>query len=271
MFREWGFLLGELWGLLICAALIGLLAGWIFWGRRQAVVSETGKVEDLRLQLTRCQASQEDKDALVRTLRHDLEEARAAAAAIPAARLVSAPIHDPMPEPVVAADPEPVIEPEVEVEVEVEAEPEAKQSFEEAPAPYFAAAAVDVAPEPKTQVSAAAMAGDLDYDGDGIVEGTDEGRRPEGLTQARNNSADDLKRIKGIGPKLEILCNSLGFYHFDQIAAWTDAEVAWVDANLKGFKGRVTRDKWVVQAGLLADGGETVFSRKVDKGDVYEE
>ncbi|NKX44339.1 NADH:ubiquinone oxidoreductase [Roseicyclus persicicus] len=96
-----------------------------------------------------------------------------------------------------------------------------------------------------------------------------EGARPAGLSAARAGGADDLKRIKGIGPKLEQLCNSLGFYHFDQIAAWTPAEVAWVDDNLEGFKGRVTRDNWVEQAKLLAAGGQTEFSRKVDKGDVY--
>ena len=81
--------------------------------------------------------------------------------------------------------------------------------------------------------------------------------------------ADDLKKIKGVGPKLEKLCNSMGFYHFDQIANWTADEIAWVDQNLEGFKGRVTRDKWVEQAKLLAAGGETDFSRKVDEGDVY--
>jgi NADH-quinone oxidoreductase subunit E len=58
-----------------------------------------------------------------------------------------------------------------------------------------------------------------------------------------------------VGPKLEKLCNKLGFYHFDQIAAWTADEVAWVDQNLEGFKGRVTRDNWVEQARLLASGG----------------
>ena len=68
---------------------------------------------------------------------------------------------------------------------------------------------------------------------------------------------------------MEKLCNNLGFWHFDQIAKWTDAEVAWVDANLEGFNGRVTRDKWVEQAGLLSAGGETEFSKKVDKGSVY--
>lgn len=108
-----------------------------------------------------------------------------------------------------------------------------------------------------------------DYDGDGVCEGENEGTRPEALSAAREGGADDLKRIKGIGPKIEKLCNELGFYHFDQIAGWSAAEVAWVNANLAGFKGRVSRDNWVEQAKLLASGEETEFSKRVDKGGVY--
>jgi NADH-quinone oxidoreductase subunit E len=89
------------------------------------------------------------------------------------------------------------------------------------------------------------------------------------MEAAREGGPDDLKKIKGVGPKLEQLLHTLGIYHFDQIAAWGPAEVAWMDDNLQGFRGRVTRDDWVAQAGLLAAGGETDFSRKVDEGDVY--
>ncbi len=78
--------------------------------------------------------------------------------------------------------------------------------------------------------------------------------KPKALKSARGGKPDDLKIIIGIGPKLEILCHKLGFFHFDQLAAWTDAEIAWVDDNLEGFKGRVTRDKWVEQARALAAG-----------------
>lgn len=94
--------------------------------------------------------------------------------------------------------------------------------------------------------------------------------KPETLTAARDGKADDLKRIKGVGPKLEAQLHEMGFYHFDQIAAWTEAEIAWVDENLEGFKGRVSRDDWVAQARLLADGGETEFSKRVEKGGVYD-
>ena len=80
--------------------------------------------------------------------------------------------------------------------------------------------------------------------------------KPATLKAARGGKPDDLKIILGIGPKLEILCHKLGFFHFDQLAAWTAAEIAWVDDNLEGFKGRVSRDKWVDQARILAAGGK---------------
>jgi predicted flap endonuclease-1-like 5' DNA nuclease len=93
--------------------------------------------------------------------------------------------------------------------------------------------------------------------------------KPLTLSAARGGQADDLKKIKGVGPKLEAMLHGMGFYHFDQIANWTAAEVAWVDENLEGFKGRVSRDGWVAQAKILAAGGETEFSQRVGDGDVY--
>ncbi len=82
-------------------------------------------------------------------------------------------------------------------------------------------------------------------------------------------AGDDLKLIKGVGPKLEKQLNSLGYWHFDQIANWSAADVAWMDENLKGFKGRVSRDNWVAQSQTLSGGGETEFSKRVEDGGVY--
>lgn len=92
--------------------------------------------------------------------------------------------------------------------------------------------------------------------------------RPEGIDAPRGGRADDLKRIKGIGPKLESLCHQLGFYHFDQIAGWGPQEVAWVDENLTGFKGRVSRDNWVGQAKILVAGGEPESAGRASGADV---
>ena len=102
-----------------------------------------------------------------------------------------------------------------------------------------------------------------------VAQPVPEAVRPVALEAARAGGPDDLKRIKGVGRKLEALLHSLGIYHFDQIAAWGPAELAWVDKHLEGFHGRASRDDWVGQARLLAAGGETEFSRRVDDGEVY--
>ncbi|WP_170325674.1 NADH-quinone oxidoreductase subunit NuoE [Ruegeria arenilitoris] len=94
--------------------------------------------------------------------------------------------------------------------------------------------------------------------------------QPETLTAARDGKADDLKLLKGVGPKLEETLNELGFYHYDQIAAWTPEQVAWVDARLK-FKGRIERDGWIDQAAKLAAGEETEFAKRAKEDGTYED
>lgn len=197
MFREWGFLLGEIWVLLLLAALLGLLVGWIIWGRRSSG-DVSGDVNRLKADLDACGKRGAEKDARIKSLEADLAACKASKSA-PVAAVAGAPV------------------------------------------------AVDAG---------------QDFDGDGVVEGKNEGTKPATLTAPRGGKADDLKLIKGVGPKMEKLCNKLGFYHFDQVASWNASEVAWVDANLEGFKGRVSRDNWVDQAKTLADGGETEFSKR---------
>ncbi|MEP5153590.1 NADH-quinone oxidoreductase subunit E, partial [Planktotalea sp.] len=97
---------------------------------------------------------------------------------------------------------------------------------------------------------------------------TGAGKKPRTMKAPRKAGADDLKMIKGVGPKMEKLLNSLGFFHFDQVSKWSAEEVSWVDQNLEGFKGRVSRDNWVEQAKVLASGGETEFASRVKKGSV---
>lgn len=75
-------------------------------------------------------------------------------------------------------------------------------------------------------------------------------------------AADDLARIKGVGPKLVALLGELGVTTYAQIAAWSDADVTRIDAQLGRFKGRITRDQWIAQASLLAAGDEAGFSDK---------
>ncbi len=78
------------------------------------------------------------------------------------------------------------------------------------------------------------------------------GEQPDLLAKPRKGEADDLKTISGIGPKIEALLNGLGVFHFDQIAAWTPENTAWVDAQLK-FKGRIEREDWIAQARKLSE------------------
>lgn len=88
------------------------------------------------------------------------------------------------------------------------------------------------------------------------------GEGPARLSAPRNGKADNLKEIEGVGPAMEKLVNEMGFFHFDQIAGWSDSDVAWVDANLKGFKGRVTRDRWVAQAKIIVNEGLAAFRER---------
>ena len=79
--------------------------------------------------------------------------------------------------------------------------------------------------------------------------------KPALLTAARDGGkGDDLGLIWGVGDKLHEKLNAMGIWHFDQIAAWTPAEVAWFEAEMQGFKGRIERDKWIEQCKKLASG-----------------
>jgi predicted flap endonuclease-1-like 5' DNA nuclease len=91
--------------------------------------------------------------------------------------------------------------------------------------------------------------------------------RPRGLDKARGGKPDDLKRISGIGPKNEKVLHNLGVFHFDQIAAWTEQQIDWVDDHLN-FNGRIAREAWVHQASLLADGKEDEFLKQYGTGGV---
>ena len=69
---------------------------------------------------------------------------------------------------------------------------------------------------------------------------------------ARTGDADDLTRMKGVGPKLAARLNELGITRFDQVAGLSGEDAATLDAQLGAFQGRITRDRWVEQAGYLA-------------------
>lgn len=137
---------------------------------------------------------------------------------------VVAPVVAPEPAPVAAAEPEPVPEP-----IPVP-EPEP------APIPEPAVEPPPVEPPP-VELPAEPLPG----------------ARP--AAAALSGAADDLQRIKGIGPKNERLLHGLGIYYFRQIAGWSDENIAWVNGYLS-FKGRIERENWVGQAKDFAEGGD---------------
>jgi predicted flap endonuclease-1-like 5' DNA nuclease len=334
MFEEWGFLLGEIWVLLLLAALLGLFVGWLIWGRvssafaaREAELQRKVKQRDdrivalerdvkrlneaaaahdevLKARDTRIAAFDDDmnglraisdghasavkdRDARIAELEAQLADARATASGqddIVQARDAALAENEKLLGKVqslqqkdgelmqlrsdlsAAKSQIAGLEGQASSDSDLAAQLDACKTRGEQKDARIAELEAALAARSETPAATSIP----DYDGDGVQEGLNEGTKPETLTAARFGGPDDLKRIKGVGPKLEQMLHGLGFFHFDQVAAWTEDEVAWVDANLEGFNGRVSRDAWVAQAKLLASGGETEFSRRVDEGDVYE-
>jgi len=81
------------------------------------------------------------------------------------------------------------------------------------------------------------------------------------LAAPRGNRPDDLLVIKGIGPVNKLKLNEHGIFHFDQIAAWTRADIATAEAYLE-FDGRIDREDWIGQAKKLAVGADKQASAK---------
>ncbi|RED17240.1 hypothetical protein [Parasphingopyxis lamellibrachiae] len=146
---------------------------------------------------------------------------------------VSAPIIPPAPP---AIEPEPVAElPTIEEPV-ADAEPEP---------------ALEPEPEPVA-----------DSEPEAVAEPTP---APSPFLTEPNGEPDNLTLIKGVGPKLGDMLHGLGVFHFSQIADWDADQVAEVDSQLGTFKGRVSRDRWVDQARMLANRDIAAFEREFGK------
>lgn len=135
------------------------------------------------------------------------------------------PAPPPPPAPVPQPEIEPVPQPQPEIEPAPQPQPEIVPSVEPIPAP----APPTAAPE-----------------GDVLL-------------------ADDLSRIKGLGPKLQKLLPTLGLSTFAQIAALTEADLAELDTKLGAFAGRPAKDNWVEQAKYLASGDTAGFEARFGK------
>ncbi len=150
----------------------------------------------------------------------------------PEPEFVPEPEPEPLPAPEIVPAPAPERVPAPQPEVEPAQEPEPKPD----PAPEFEP---EPAPEP--------------------------GPEPETAPSIAGDRADDLARIKGLGPKLQALLPTLGITTFDQIAALTDDDLAQLDSQLGPFAGRPAKDNWVEQAQFLASGDVSGFEAKFGK------
>lgn len=95
----------------------------------------------------------------------------------------------------------------------------------------------------------------------------DAGKEQMAARAPRAGKAEDLKRIRGIGVLIEKRLNALGVESYSDIANWTSGDIDRISQKLE-FQGRIERENWVEQARILANGGQTEFSRRVDRGDV---
>lgn len=70
---------------------------------------------------------------------------------------------------------------------------------------------------------------------------------------------DDLTKIKGVGLPLALELKKNGITRFEQVANWSDADVAEISKEF-GFSGRIERENWMDQAKILAAGDELEFT-----------
>jgi predicted flap endonuclease-1-like 5' DNA nuclease len=80
-----------------------------------------------------------------------------------------------------------------------------------------------------------------------------------------DDAGDDLTRIKSVGPKLSAALRALGVTRYAQIAAWSEADLAVIDAQLGAFAGRAVRDNWIEQCGFLSRGDIAGYEAKFGK------
>jgi predicted flap endonuclease-1-like 5' DNA nuclease len=80
-----------------------------------------------------------------------------------------------------------------------------------------------------------------------------------------HDQADDLCRIKGVGPKFADALRAAGFTRYEQLAHLTPTEIERLDARLGTFAGRINRDRIVEQADYLARGDIDGFEQRFGK------
>jgi len=133
--------------------------------------------------------------------------------------------------------------------------------------PRVAPAAADPAPKPVASAAPAPATASVEGHGlttemaDAVEDVVDQfvGIQSHSKPEPAKGPGDALTQLKGLGPKAASILADLGVTRFEQIASWNAADVAAIDAQMGAFKGRITRDRWIDQAKLLAKGDTAAF------------
>jgi predicted flap endonuclease-1-like 5' DNA nuclease len=202
-----GYLLTQMFLYMLGAFLLGLLLGWIIWGRRHLLVQ--ADLDAARLELDAARRERDGHLAEIDTLRGQLDTCAAARLAL---------------------------------ERQIAQMRAAQAAPPPAPAPAPRLMETPAASPPPTPA-------------------------PTPPPAPPRRVIDDLKKISGIGRVNEAKLNGLGITSFAQIAAWTPQDEERF-GELLAFEGRIEREEWVRQAKILARGGATEFSQRVERGEV---
>lgn len=261
-----GYLLGQLFFYLLGALALGVLAGWILWGRLRGETTELqaeaarlrNETERLRAELEACGRARAELEGNLATSEGALADLRALSAAgsarvrsatpaTQAASIISNPVRKPSPAPKPAPKPAPLRVPPprpAPVEPPEDHQPQLDLGAGLA-SPTVTPSGSDAPTSPRAGGEAAAK----------------KPPRKKAAAPQRLPVPDDLRRIVGIGPVNERLLHGEGVHKFAQIAAWTDEDVRRIEDVLQ-FDGRIERERWIEQAKLLAAGDEQRFAEE---------
>lgn len=235
---------------LLLAALLGLLLGWLLWGRgRKEVVHVAGDMDinaeaELKAENAKLRARMGEMEVDASSLRAQLEDVAKGPYGSGTGYSKSEAADTS------AADDTYALEWRNRYLAARVKYLEGRLTDAPAPVAKAAPAKKKAAPKKKAPAKKAAPKPQFRYD------------------KPTDGKPDDLKMIKGIGQKLEKMLNDNGVYYFRQIGAWTKAQQNEINDILPTFKGRIFRDEWTKQAKVLAKGGATEFSKRAAKGEV---
>lgn len=219
----------EAWILAGLGLLLGLLLGWLIWGRSLA------KGETIAMELARVQSQAEEAGSnrvrLERELAAARDQIKPLADEVDRLRRQQRKLAATLQETPEAPPEAKVVPPQpIAPEAPPAAEP---QSIRVTPSPQPAEAPPPVRsapPEPETRLN-------------------------------------DLRLLKGVGEKLVARLNDAGVPDIPALAALAPQDAARIDANLGPLSGRIARDQLIEQARLLAEGRVTEYEARYGRLD----